>query len=164
MKKRKPGSFLLSMIAKARAELPRDVSELSDAELIRSMARGLSDFLREAVPNSSDDDDFAALACMFALNRVHAGYHRSEGEDAALAVAEDLLAELDLEFDPKQLRTIWRSDAFAEFRERLHQFGPQGPDDRPNEEIAVWCAGLGECARRACGVAIDFSQTSRRRA
>jgi hypothetical protein len=154
---RKPGSFLLSLIAKTRAELPRDVTELSDAELIRSMARGLSDFVREALPNSSEDDDFAAFANMFALGRAHASYDPSEGETAALAVAEDLLAEIDLEFDPEQLRAIWRSDAFAEFREQFHQFGPQGFDDRPSEEIAVWCVELWECARRARGVAVEFS-------
>ena len=112
---RRPGSFLLSMIAKARSDLPRDLTELSDAELIRSMAYGLSGFIREATPHSSDDDDFAAFACMFALGRAYAGYHPpSEGEDDALAVAENLLAEIGQEFDRGELRSIWRSDAFAE--------------------------------------------------
>ena len=116
-KSRPPGSFLLSMIAKARSDSPRDLSELSDAELIRSLADGLSGFLREASPNSSDDDDFAAFACMFALGRAYAGYHPpSEGEDDALAVAENLLTEIGQEFDREELRSIWRSDAFAEFR------------------------------------------------
>lgn len=118
-KTRQPGSFLLSMIAKTRADSPRDLAELSDAELIRSMARGLSNYLRDTTPDLSDENDFAAFARMFALGRAHGGYHPSEGEAAALEIAENLLAKIDLEFDLDRLRAIWRSSAFAEFREKF---------------------------------------------
>jgi hypothetical protein len=153
---RKPGSFLLSLIAKTRAELPRAVTELSDAELIRELARCLSDLLREAVPealpNSSGDDDFAAFACMFAFDLA-------DGPNKAKTIADaaDLLADIGLEFDPEQSRAIGHSDAFAEFREKLHRFEPGSLEDRPREEIAVWYAELWACARRACGVAVEFS-------
>jgi hypothetical protein len=158
-KNRAPGSFLLSMIAKARSDSPRDLSELSDAELIRSMADGLSGFLREASPNSSDDDDFAAFACMFALGRAYAGYHPpSEGEDDALAVAENLLTEIGQEFDREELRSIWRSDAFAEFRKLFGKFEQVGIADQPNEEIAAWCAELCQCARNGVSV-LEYDST-----
>jgi hypothetical protein len=91
---------------------------------------------------------FAAFACMFALGRAYAGYHPpSEGEDDALAVAENLLTEIGQEFDREELRSIWRSDAFAEFRKLFGKFEQVGIADQPNEEIAAWCAELCQCAR-----------------
>jgi hypothetical protein len=144
----RPGTFLLSMIAKARSDMPRDLTELSDAELIRSMAHELSGFLKEVSANFSDEDDFAALACMLALGRAYAGYHPpSEGEDDALAVAGDLLTQIGQEFDPKELRTIWRSDAFAEFRKIFRRFEQVGVADQSAEEIGAWCVELRECVQ-----------------
>jgi hypothetical protein len=157
-KTRQPGSFLRSMIAKTRTDLPHDPTELSDANLIRSMARGLSDFVQNVAPDYSADDDFAAFACMFALGRAHASYHPNEGEAAALAVAENLLAEIDLEFDCEQLRATWRSDAFKEWRQQLGQFGAAGIADQPGEKIGVWCAALWECAR--AGLSASDEQAS----
>jgi hypothetical protein len=151
---RRPGTFLLSMIAKARVDMPRGLTELSDAELIHSMAHGLSGLLRDAAPDCSDEDDFAAFARMFALGRAYAAYHPpSEGEDDALAVAENLLTEIGQESDPEELRAIWRSDAFAEFRKLFGTFEQVGVADQPAKEIAVWCAELRECARG--GVSVD---------
>jgi hypothetical protein len=149
-KTRRPGSFLLSMIAKAKSDLPVDLAEVSDAELIQDMARCLGDFLREGAPHLVDEDDFKTLACLIALARARAGYHPSEGENAALAVAEKLLAEIDLEFDPDQLRTIWQSDAFEKFQAKFNQW--TGVRDQTDEEIAVWCAELWACAGGGVGV------------
>jgi hypothetical protein len=150
-KTHRPGTFLLSMIAKAKSDLPRDLSELSDAELIRDMARGMTDFLREAAPNSTDEDDFPALAYMLALSFTRLGYHPSGAETAELAVAENLLAEIDLQLDPEQLRAIAQSDAFADFRKIFRRF-EHGITDQPAVDIAVWFAELRECARSAVGV------------
>lgn len=129
-KKREPGSFLLSMIGKVRADMPLAVEELSDAELTRSMARGLSDFIRAGIPDHAGDDDYTTLACVFALDRAHAGYHPNTGEANAIAQAHDLLAEIDIEITPEDLRGIWHSEGFADFRQKFHQFGARRFDDR----------------------------------
>ena len=123
-KKGKPGSFLLSMIAKARAELPRDVSELSDAELIRSMARGLSDFIRAGIPDHAGDHDYTTLACVFALDSGACGLSPQRlAKRAPSRKRDDLLAEIDIEITPEDLRGIWHSEGFADFRQKFHQFG-----------------------------------------
>jgi hypothetical protein len=87
--KRKPGSFLLPLIAKIRAERvgDDDVEQLSDAELLRSMAQGLS----------RHDDEFPLIACALALAFEHGP---NEAEDPAKAA--DLLAEMGLEFAPAE--------------------------------------------------------------
>lgn len=108
-------------------------------------------------PLDAGDDDYTTLACVFALDRAHAGYHPNTGEANAIAQAHDLLAEIDIEITPKDLRGIWHSEGFADFRQKFHQFGARRFDDRSVEENLAWLAELWECSRRACGVAVEFS-------
>jgi hypothetical protein len=72
----KPGSFLLPLIAKIRAErIGDDVEQLSDAELLRSMAQGLS----------RHDDEFSLIACALVGLRTRserAGRSRKGGRSA----------------------------------------------------------------------------------
>ena len=82
-KKRRPGSFLLPLIAKILAErIGDDVEQLSDAELLRSMAQGLS----------RHDDEFPLIACALAV-----GFERGPNEAEDLGKVADLLADMGLE-------------------------------------------------------------------
>jgi hypothetical protein len=130
--KRKPGSFLLPLIAKIRAErVGDDVKQLSDAELLRSMAQGLS----------RHDDEFPLIACALALAFEHGP---NEAED--LAKAADLLAEMGLELDPAELRAVKRSEACAEFRFEFCRVPPAALSDA---QMAAWHGGLRDCLSRA---------------
>ena len=130
--KRKPGSFLLPLIAKIRAErVGDDVEQLSDAELLRSMAQGLS----------RHDDEFPLITCALALAFEHGP---NEAED--LAKAADLLAEMGLEFDPAELRAVKRSEACAEFR---FEFCRVPPAELSDAQMAAWHGGLRDCLLRA---------------
>jgi hypothetical protein len=135
-KKRKAGSVLLPMIAKILSErVGDDPAELSDAELVRSLARNLSD----------TDDDFPPIACVLAL-----GHHDPSPDEAeALAEAADQLTEIGLEFEPDQLRAVKRSEVFAEFQKKFRMFEPHGLGDQRYEAKVIWRASLRECALRA---------------
>jgi hypothetical protein len=132
-KKRRPGSFLLPLIAKILAErIGDDVEQLSDAELLRSMAQRLS----------RHDDEFPLIACALAV-----GFERGPNEAEDLAKAADLLADMGLEFDPAELRAVRRSEACAEFQSEFCRVPP--PAGLSDAEAAVRHAGLRDCLLRA---------------
>ena len=131
--KRKPGSFLLPLIAKIRAErVGDDVEQLSDAELLRSMAQGLT----------RHDDEFPLIACALALAFEHGP---NEAED--LAKAADLLSDIGLEFDPVELRAVRRSNGCREFHSEFCRV--LRPTELPAEEAVKFYADLRDCLLRA---------------
>lgn len=110
---RSPGSSLLLLIDKIRAERrAENVTLLSDAELLCALARDLGD----------GDDHFRRIACTLAINRF---FCRDEAE--VIAAAGDLLNEIGLEFSPKQLLAVLRSDALRELQ-RTFRPGNEPPN------------------------------------
>jgi hypothetical protein len=131
--KRKPGSFLLPLIAKIRAErVGDDVEQLSDAELFRSMAQGLT----------RNNDEFPLIACALSV-----GFEHGPNEAEDLAKAANLLADMGLEFDPAELRAVRRSEACAEFRSEFCRVPP--PTGLSDAEAGLRHAGLRDCLLRA---------------
>jgi hypothetical protein len=108
---------LLAIIAKVKKERRFDnLEQLSDAERLRRLAESTAHILDgSGILGEIDSVDYSsalrAVACTLAIRRFP-GPDKNE----TLAQAADLLDEIGLEFEPKQLHVVAASDAFSEFK------------------------------------------------
>jgi hypothetical protein len=132
---------LLSLIRKIREERrSKDLTRLTDAELVAKLARALS----------NDNGDERLIACAVAVKWM-ASYARRDQRDGDLERALELLQEAGYsEFSLEQLAAVRQSAAFRELRDLKAGYIAWGK--QPNEFIERFRDLLIAAGAAACGL------------
>jgi hypothetical protein len=132
---------LLPLIRKIREERrSKDLTRLTDAELVAKLARALS----------NDNGDERLIACAVAVKWM-ASYARRDQRDGDLERALELLQEAGYsEFSLEQLAAVRQSPAFRELRDLKAGYIAWGK--QPNEFIERFRDLLIAAGAAACGL------------